>query len=131
MNYFAAIVEQDDGSAFGLAFPDLPGCFSAADTWEDLPRMATEALDLWFEDQPMVTARSLADLRAMPEVAEAMARGASLIMIPYVPADGAQVRANISLDRGLLRAIDATAKARRMTRSSFLAALARREMTGV
>ncbi len=49
----------------------------------------------------------------------------------YIAPDGTQVKANISLDRGLLRAIDDTAKGRKMTRSAFLAALARREITGV
>jgi metal-responsive CopG/Arc/MetJ family transcriptional regulator len=34
------------------------------------------------------------------------------------------------MERGLLRAIDETAKARGMTRSSFLASAARRELVG-
>jgi metal-responsive CopG/Arc/MetJ family transcriptional regulator len=39
-------------------------------------------------------------------------------------------RVNISIERGLLRAIDATARKRGMTRSSFLAASARRDLVG-
>jgi hypothetical protein len=31
MKYFYAVVHKDEGSAFGVHFPDLPGCFSAAD----------------------------------------------------------------------------------------------------
>lgn len=50
--------------------------------------------------------------------------------VPYIPADTALARVNISIERGLLRAIDETARARGMTRSSFLASSARRELTG-
>ena len=44
-----AILHQEGDSAYGLAFPQFPGCLSAADRIEDLPAMAAEALGLWFE----------------------------------------------------------------------------------
>ncbi len=131
MRYYTAIVHQEGESAFGLTFPDLPGCFSAADRWEDIPKNAAEAMDLYFEDMPQTPARALDVLRKLPEVQEALTEGATLMAVPYIAPDGTQVKANISLDRGLLRAIDDTARGRKMTRSSFLAALARREITGV
>lgn len=130
MRYYTAIVRQDGDSAYGLSFPDLPGCFTAADTWDEISAAATEALDLWFEDMPDVTPASLDNIRKMPQVAEAMAEGAVLLPVPYIPADNALERVNISMERGLLRAIDETAKARGMTRSAFLASSARRELVG-
>ncbi|WP_287247548.1 type II toxin-antitoxin system HicB family antitoxin [Mesorhizobium sp.] len=45
-NYFA-LVDKDPGSAFGIRFPDIPGCFSAADAAEDIVPNAVEALQLW------------------------------------------------------------------------------------
>lgn len=130
MRYYTAIVYQEGDSAYGLSFPDLPGCFAAADTWDEISTAATEALDLWFEDMPDVTPASLDTIRKMPEVAEAMAAGGVLLPVPYIPADNALERVNISMERGLLRAIDETAKARGMTRSAFLASSARRELVG-
>lgn len=130
MRYYTAIVHQDGDSAFGLTFPDLPGCFAAADTWDDIPAAAAEALDLWFEDQADVTPMALDVVRKVPAVTEAMAGGAVLLPVPYIPADTAVDRVNITMERGLLRAIDETAKARGMTRSSFLASAARRELVG-
>jgi len=130
MRYYTAVVHQDEGSAYGLSFPDLPGCFAAADTWDDIPVKAAEAFDLYFEDCAEPDPRPLSVLRRDPEVAAQLVEGATLIVVPYIAPDGVQVRANISLDRGLLRAIDETAKARRMTRSAFLAGLARRELVG-
>ena len=42
MNTYFALVHKDAGSAYGISFPDLPGCFSAAD--ED----AEVVLDIYF-----------------------------------------------------------------------------------
>ena len=130
MRYYTAIVHQDTDSAYGLTFPDLPGCFAAADSWDDISSAATEALDLWFEDMPDVVPASLDTIRQRPEVASELAAGAVLLPVPYIPADTAVERVNITLERGLLRAIDETAKARGMTRSSFLASAVRRELVG-
>jgi predicted RNase H-like HicB family nuclease len=49
--YYRAVVNKDEGSAYGVHFPDLPGCFSAADRIEDIFANATVALALWFEDE--------------------------------------------------------------------------------
>jgi len=130
MKYFTALVHKDGDSAFGLTFPDLPGCFAAADDWDGVPGAVQDALDLWFEDRPDVEPSSLDALRASAAVTAALAEGAVLISVPYISADTALERVNISMERGLLRAIDQTARSRGMTRSSFLASAARREMTG-
>lgn len=130
MRYFTALVHKEDESAFGVTFPDLPGCFAASDTWEGITAATAEALDLWFEDMPDVDPAPVDQVRARPEVAVALAEGAVVMLVPYIPADTALARINISLDRGLLRALDQTAKARGMTRSAFLASAARRELTG-
>ena len=130
MRYYIAIVHQNGDSAYGLTFPDLPGCFAAADDWSGIPAAATEALDLWFEDQANVTPSTLDEIRVRPEVAAELAADAVLLPVPYIPADTAVERVNITLERGLLRAIDETAKGRSMTRSAFLASAARRELVG-
>ena len=131
MKYYTAIVHQEEGSAIGLTFPDLPGCFAAADDWDGIPAAASEALDLWFEDQPNVVPAALDSIRRRPDVAAELAQGAVLLPVPYIPADTALKRVNISIERELLRAIDETARQRKMTRSSFLASAARRELVGV
>lgn len=130
MQYFTALIHKDDGSAYGLTFPDLPGCFAAADNWDGIPAAAAEALDLWFEDMPDVEPASLDDIRARDDVRSELAEGAVLMPVPYISADTALARANISIERGLLRAIDEVAKERGMTRSSFIASAARRELRG-
>ena len=34
----------DERHAHGMIFPDFPGCFSAADNWQEIPRLAQEAV---------------------------------------------------------------------------------------
>jgi predicted RNase H-like HicB family nuclease len=36
-----------DEEGFGIAVPDLPGCFSHAETWDTIQPMAHEAVALW------------------------------------------------------------------------------------
>ena len=50
MPTYFALVEKDTDSAFGISFPDVPGCFSAADEADDVLRNAIEALELHLED---------------------------------------------------------------------------------
>lgn len=50
---YPVYVHKDEGSAYGLTFPDFPGCFSAADELADLPRIAQEAAEVHFEGEDM------------------------------------------------------------------------------
>ncbi len=126
MQYFYAVVHKDENSAFGVTFPDLPGCFSAADQIEDVLPNACEALELWFEDAAAVKPSTLDQVRTL--VAVDLAEGAFLIAVPQVRRTGRVVRANISLDRGMLDAIDKAASERNLTRSAFLADAALKEI---
>jgi hypothetical protein len=65
-------------------------------------------------------------LRADPEIAEAIADGAALAIVPLLLDAGRPAKANLSIDAGLLAAIDDAAEARGLTRSAFLASAARR-----
>jgi predicted RNase H-like HicB family nuclease len=49
MPRFLAIVHKDPGSAFGVTFPEVPGCFAASDDEAGLPAAAREALALYFD----------------------------------------------------------------------------------
>ncbi|MEP6867747.1 MAG: type II toxin-antitoxin system HicB family antitoxin [Novosphingobium sp.] len=126
MQYFYAIVHKDLDSAFGVSFPDLPGCFSAADEIEDVLPHACEALELWFEDAADVTPSGLEEIRVL--AATDLAEGAFIVAVPRIQRTGKMVRANISLDRGMLDAIDRAATERLLTRSAFLMDAARNEI---
>ena len=128
MNYFYAVVHKDQDSAFGVHFPDLPGCFSAADSLEDVVPNACEALDLWFEDEVEVSPHPVEVVREI--AADDLAEGAFLVAVPRLSKSTKLARVNVSLDRGMLAAIDAAAEQRKLTRSAFLSEAARNEIEG-
>lgn len=128
MKTYFALVEKEDGSAFGVVFPDIPGVFSAADKQDDVMTNAIEALQLWAEDMPLPAPSSHEALLSRDDIRQALATGAYLISVPLIDNDTAIVRANVTFERGMLRAIDTAARERGITRSAFLASAARREI---
>jgi predicted RNase H-like HicB family nuclease len=73
-----ALVHKEKNSAFGVQFPDVPGCFSAADEMDDLVANATEALSLWADDQTPPKPRSHAQIMADRALQRNSRRGRSL-----------------------------------------------------
>lgn len=128
MKSYLALVHKEAGSAYGLSFPDLPGCFAAAETEADILRAGVEALELWFEDAAPVSPRGPEAISQ--EVAADLAAGAFLIAIPLVQPQSRQKRVNISLDAGTLEAIDQAAGGLGLTRSGYLAMAALNEIRG-
>lgn len=89
MTHFIAIVEEEEGKAVGIWFPDLLGCVSAGDTLEEAMLNAQEALQVWSEvtvenGGSVPVPRSLIELKADPEVAEDIARH-MVAVIPFIP----------------------------------------------
>jgi predicted RNase H-like HicB family nuclease len=130
MRHYIGVVHQDGDSAFGVHFPDVPGCFSAADELDDLLANASEALALHLEGGVLPEARTLEAVREDADVARDLKDGAFLLAVPVIRLSGRTTKANITMDAGLLAAVDATARVRGLTRSAFLADLARREIAG-
>ncbi|EJF75750.1 MULTISPECIES: type II toxin-antitoxin system HicB family antitoxin [Bartonella] len=129
MKRFFALVHKDEDSAFGVQFPDFEGLFSAADEEENLIANATEALQLYCEDIDIVPIPSkFEEVIQRESVKTALSEGAFLIQVPFIENDAEVVRTNISIERGLLRAIDDCAQERGLTRSAFLATAARHEL---
>jgi predicted RNase H-like HicB family nuclease len=121
MRYYPAIVRKEKNTAFGIDFPDFPGCITAAADLatalaqaEEVLRfhadgMAEDGLDLP-EPTPLETVLESAD-----------ARGGAVYMVHLVPPKGRAVRVNVTIDESLLEEIDMAAAEARMTRSGFLA----------
>ena len=78
--YYVAVIDKDADSAYGVRFPEVPGCFSAADTFGEIVPNSIEALSLFFEDTQPAPAQGLESVRE--QVADDIANGAVLMMIP-------------------------------------------------
>lgn len=128
--YFALL--DGKAGAFGVAFPDCPGCTAMGADENEAYANAVDALGEWVHDAraegSAPSPRSIEALRRDPEVKSAIADGAVFLAVPLVIESGRPVKANISLDQGLLDAIDAAAKRAGLTRSGFLASAAREKI---
>jgi predicted RNase H-like HicB family nuclease len=129
---FVAIVDGAPG-AYGVVVPDLPGCTSGGETIDAALRNAVEAVMLWVEDargegEKIPQPSPAENLRNRPEIAAALADGGVLAYVPLVLDAARPVKANLSLDAGLLNAIDEAAERRGLTRSAFLASAAREKI---
>lgn len=116
---------------FGIAFPDCPGCVAMGGDEDEVFANAVEALAEWLGDlapQQRPQPRTAAALRGDPDVSEEIENGAVFVIVPFIDDQGRATRANISLDAGLLQAIDETAKMLGLTRSGFLAQAAREKI---
>lgn len=120
--FYPAIIERAS-AGFSVYFPDLPGCTSAGSTVQKAALNAEEAL----AGHLLVSAEygdavpdptPLDAIPADPDVDE-IAR-----ILVRAERPGRSVRLNITLDEGLVAAIDRVAK----NRSGFLADAARHEL---
>lgn len=128
---YVSFIHRDD-AGYGVSFPDFPGCVSVGDDIDEAIRHGSEALAFHVEGliddgESIPRPRSIDAIKADPELSD-WRREADFVLIPLLLDRGTSRRVNISLDRGLLEAIDNEAKLRRMTRSAFLATAARREI---
>ena len=129
---FIALVHKDPESCYGVSFPDVPGCTSAGDTLDEALTNAVDALSghirlMESDGEATPTPRTLEAINADPDLVEDM-KGAIISAVPLVRDCGSTTRISVSLDLGLLEAIDGLAKQRSQTRSAFLASAARREL---
>ncbi|MHC2107386.1 MAG: ribbon-helix-helix protein, CopG family [Methylobacterium sp.] len=128
MSRYTVLIDGEAG-AYGVAFPDCPGCTAMGATIDEAMVNATAALSEWMSDRIAAglappAPRAPEVLRADPSVAEALTE-ATLGVVPLLLDSGRPVRVNVSLDAAVLAQIDTAARARGLTRSAFLVSAAR------
>jgi predicted RNase H-like HicB family nuclease len=124
-----AMVHEERG-AYGVSFPDFPGCTTVARDLDGVVAKAAAVLAFHAEglaeDGALPTPRSMSELMRDPAFRED-AEGALLVLVPYDPPTHA-VRINITIEESLLARIDRAAEAAGETRSGYLAEAARLRM---
>ncbi len=128
MTNYIALIRKERGSAYGVDFPDFPGCITAGNTLEEARQRASEALSFHIagmveDGDPIPEPTPLDTIMADPDNADAVA---FLVSVPDQPSK--KVRVNITLPEDELGRIDSYAKQVRLTRSAFLLMAAKRAM---
>ena len=128
MTTFIAVAGKDPGSAYGIWFPDVPRCYSAAEDEEDILEMACEALMVHLDGEELPSARAVDEILQLEDVREDLAQGCFLIAVPLLLADSRTKRVSITGEANMIHAIDDAARKRGLTRSAFLMQAARHEI---
>lgn len=117
--YYPAIIERGR-EGYGVFFPDLPGCTSAGGTVTEAALNAEEALA-----GHLLVSEQYGDALPDPSALDAIAADPEVVEVARLLVRGERkgkaVRINITLDEGLVAAIDKVAA----NRSGFLAEAAR------
>ena len=127
MKYPIAIEPGSEKNAWGVVVPDLPGCFSAADSGlDEAIDQAKEAIELWIEmaldgGQIIPKPSSLRELQKKKEF-----KGWAWAIVEIDPAllSDEIERINITIPKKVLARLDAKAKKAGENRSAFIAHLA-------
>ena len=125
MARYLAIVDGS-GKAWGAVIPDFPGCHGGGASPEEAVADATRALrefaaDMVANGEAIPAASTWDKIKAFAK-REGYAGG--FVYVPLLLDKQRPVRANISLDAGLLEEIDRAASEHGLTRSAFLASAA-------
>jgi predicted RNase H-like HicB family nuclease len=116
---YIAYLHKDKDSAYGVSFPDFPGCITAGSTLEEARRMAAEALAFHIQGMredgdEIPEPSSLDDLRNDPAVKGAVA------FLTEVTLPEKTVRINITARESQIAEIDRRARGAGLTRSSYV-----------
>ncbi len=119
---YPALMDGEIG-AYGIAFPDLPGCAAMGHTIEETIVNAEDAMQDWVAEMEK-RGREIAPPSPLESVD--VPEGCQLVSIPLLRVSGRKVRANLTLDEGVAAFIDSEARRRKMTRTAYITWMARR-----
>ena len=116
MSRYPALLDGSEG-AYGVVFPDLPGCLAMGHTVDDALLKAEDALRDYVTEM-LKAGRNVQEPSAL-ETIETPA-GTRLVLVPLVRPSGKNVRVNLVLDEEVARFIDDEARRRGMTRKAYV-----------
>jgi predicted RNase H-like HicB family nuclease len=126
MMRYPVVIHKDVESAYGVTVPDLPGCFSAGDTFDEALEQAKEAIlchvEGLLDDGIAVPSPQTVDVHQRKR----LYTGGVWAVVEVDPSalDTTIERVNITLPRRVLTKLDAAAKQVGETRSGMIARLA-------
>lgn len=123
---FPVIIHKDKDSDYGVIIPDLPGCFSAGDSYEDALENAREAIECHIEGlledgESVPQAMSIEQHKSNEFAQDAVF---ALVSVDLSKLSGKVKRINITFPERLLTQVDSYAGSRGESRSGLLVSAA-------
>ncbi|MBE9077504.1 type II toxin-antitoxin system HicB family antitoxin [Romeria aff. gracilis LEGE 07310] len=121
---YPIVIHKDSDSDYGVTVPDLPGCFSAGDSIEDVVACAIEAIEchiegLLIDGEDIPLPNPIEEHRENPDFADAFAW--MFVDIDLSKLSGKSKRINVTIPERILSRIDAFAVSRHESRSGLMA----------
>lgn len=120
---YPVVIHKDESSDFGVIIPDIPGCFSAGDTYDDALNNAREAIEchlegLLLDNESLPVAASIEQWILNEDLKDGVW---ALIDIDLTQISGKAKRINVTIPERILNLIDLYTKSHALkNRSSFL-----------
>jgi predicted RNase H-like HicB family nuclease len=127
---YIALIRKKRNTAFGVDFPDFPGCISAGDTLDEALSNAREALGLHIQGMNEDGERIPEPSSLETVLKNPQNRDAVPCLVQFPRAKGKAVRINITVEENLLEEIDDAAASVGISRSAFIAEAARTKLHG-
>lgn len=118
MKTYIALLRKEEGSSYGVDFPDFPGCITGGESIDAAYKRAPEVLRFhikgMLEDgEKIPEPTSLEDIMTDPD-------NEGAVPFPVQVPEAKTKRINITVSETVLRDIDAYARKHNMSRSAFL-----------
>lgn len=128
MTQYIALIHKDEGTDYGVSFPDFPGCITAGTTLDEARRNAIDVLAFHIggmveDGDPIPLPSTLEAIMADSENRDGVA-----ILVDAPMQTPKSVRINVSVPEDVLERIDDYAGRAGYTRSGFLTRAAIREI---
>lgn len=119
---FPIVIHKDEESVYGVSVPDLPGCFSAGDTFEEAIESAREAIachleGLLLDDEPVPAKAPFEAHRANRDYEDGTW---AVVAIDISKLTSKAKRVNITVPARVLAIVDQAAAREGETRSGLL-----------
>lgn len=119
---FPIVIHKDEESVYGVSVPDLPGCFSAGDTFEEAIESAREAIachleGLLLDDEPVPAKAPFESHRANKDYEHGTW---AVVAIDISKLSSKAKRVNITVPARVLAIVDQAAAREGETRSGLL-----------
>jgi predicted RNase H-like HicB family nuclease len=123
---FPVIIHKDKDSDYGVIIPDLPGCFSAGDSYEDALANTREAIECHIEalledGEPVPQAMGIEQHKSNEFAQDAVF---ALVSVDLSKLSGKVKRVNITFPERLLSQVDSYAGSHGESRSGLLVSAA-------
>ena len=116
---YIVIIHKDPDSCYGITIPDYPGCFSTADSFDDIPAKVQEALECWAygDDSIPAAPSSYEKVASLDEAKDGMLM---VVDLNFDFADKKTVPVNVTMPKYMRSFIDSRARELGLSRSAFL-----------